>query len=51
MEGVSGRGLGAGLGTVVYKACVFTCASLEEHRVKKEQLLSVLSPFPFVVLT
>lgn len=47
MEGVSGRGLGPGLGTVGYKACALTRASLEEQRVKEEQPRPVLSPFPF----
>ena len=40
VEGVSGRGLEAGLRTVVYKACAFTRASPEEQRVKEEQLCS-----------
>ncbi len=51
VEAVSGRGLGAGLGTVVYKACAFPRASPEEQRVKEKELWSVLSLFPFVVPT
>lgn len=45
MEGVSGRGLGAGLGTAVYKACVLTRASPEEQRVNEEWPSSVFLLF------